>query len=372
MPFALLGNSAVTSNSKDQPSRKAQFGPQRFRNEQTSVCGITGYDKQLDSGLSFLHQPSFLTRQRTHIGNMFTSVATWSNEGSTQVQSPVGPWSRTIVVASIMTLWVICLSFCAMSTDFAFNVEPPSLVPFEFCVYTSQMDFFASNRFPNTFKWRNYHIEVLFERRQLTHATAFGNMSTISSPILEYASISAGGRVIDTLTSATYFPSSLPNPFAIFSGDSEKSKHSPAVVLTDGMEPGECWALRGDFGQIAIQFTHAINLTSLVVGHAILPLKSMTSAPKELVLWGLKPAADDLCDTDTFGDKGIRTPDFGPGYCGIHLLSGIHNPLSVYQNFTISTHHNHYFDRVIVQVLANWGHETFTCMYRIQIYGNPQ
>ena len=114
-----------------------------------SVMATDTYDKQLDSGLSFLYQPSFLTRQCIHIGNMLTNVATWLNEGSTQVQSPVGPWSKTIVIASIMTLLVICLSFCAMFMDFAFNFEPPPLVSFKFHVYTSQMDFFASNHFPN-------------------------------------------------------------------------------------------------------------------------------------------------------------------------------------------------------------------------------
>jgi len=294
---------------------------------------------------------------------MFTSMAR-SNEGSSQVQSLASAWSRITVIVSFTTLWVTCLAFCAMSTDFAFNVEPPPSFPFEFRVFTSRMDLFASNRHPTTFKWRHYHIEVFFGRRQLAYGPA-------SSPILEYASISAGGKVIEALTSETYLPSSFSNSFAIFSRVSrENSKHSPTVALTDGTEPGECWALRGDFGQIGIQFTRAILLSSLVVAHPNVP--STASAPKKLVLWGLKPTDNGPCDT--LGDEGIPSPDFGPGYCGIHLLSGIHNPSpsSVYQNFTISTHDNHYFDRIIVQVLANWGHKAFTCVYRIQIYGSSQ
>jgi hypothetical protein len=256
-----------------------------------------------------------------------------------------------------------------MSTDFAFGVEPLPLIPFEFRFFTSRMDYFASNRLPITFKWRHYHIEA-----RIRSTTSFG-----SSPILEYASISAGGRIIKTLTSDTYMPSrlsSLRNPFAIFSQVSrENSKHSPAVILADdidGMEPGECWALRGDFGQIGIQFAHAIHLSSLVVGHA--NVASTASALKKLVIWGLKSANTDSGLCDTSGDEDIPTPDFGPGYCGIRLLSGIHNPLtlSVYQNFTISAYDDHYFDRIIVQVLSNWGQKDFTCIYRIQVYGNSQ
>jgi Sad1 / UNC-like C-terminal len=231
------------------------------------------------------------------------------------------------------------------------------------------MDVFTSDRLPTTFKWRQYHIEVLFGRRQ--HPAASGIRSAVSSPILEYASISAGGRVVETLTSETYLSPSLHKIFAIFLGVSrENPKNSPEVALTDGMERGECWALRGEFGQIGIQFTHAIRLSSLVVGHANTP--STASAPKKLVLWGLKSTDNGLCDTS--GDEGISTPDFGPRYCGIHLFSGIHNPSlsSVYQNFTISTYNNHYFDRIVIQVLANWGHKAFTCIYRIQIYGNSK
>jgi len=95
-----------------------------------------------------------------------------------------------------------------------------------------------------------------------------------------------------------------------------------------------------------------------------------TSAPKKLVLWGLKPTNSNLCmvaqDVDT------PLPDFGVGYCGIHLLSVIHEPTHsmLYQNFTIIPVFSHSFDWVIVQILENWGHSSFTCIYHIQIYGN--
>jgi hypothetical protein len=191
-----------------------------------------------------------------------------------------------------------------------------------------------------------------------------------------------GGRVIDTLTSESYSPpASLRNLFAIFPQVSgETLKHPPAVTLTDGMEPGECWALCGDFGQIGIQFMSAIRLSSLAVGHANLSSTGWTtaSAPKRLALWGLKSLKstdNGICDIS--GDKGIRgipTPDFGPGYCGVHLLSSIHEPSNsrIYQNFSISTHDNHYFNRVIIQVLENWGHKAFTCIYRIHVYSHSQ
>lgn len=297
---------------------------------------------------------------------------TQTNEVSSQVHSPAGAWSRTLVVGTFTTLWVFWLAVCAISTDFAFNFEPPPSFPFELRVFTSRMDFFADNRLPTTFKWRLYHMEVLLGRRQLpvAHSTASWIRSAAPPPILEYASISAGGKVIETLTSEMYSP---PDLFAFFSRASrENSKHSPAVALTDGMEPGQCWSLRGESGQIGIQFARAIRLSSLVVRHANVPSESAASAPKKLVLWGLKSTDSGSCDTS--GDEEIPTPEFGPGYCGIRLLSGIHNPLSskFYQNFTISMHNDHYFDRIIIQVSSNWGHKAFTCIYRIQVYGSGE
>src|SRR6267142_994185 len=383
MPLIFSSNPAP-SDFRTQSSRETQFGRQQFQKEQTSVCGRLHYLRRttvLRIVSSWLQKPLFLTRQRTHIGAMFASVATRSNVQSSQVQSPTGAWStgrlRTIVIVSFATLvWVFCLAFCAMSTDFVFNVEPPASLPFKFRVFTSQMDFFAGSHLSTTFKWWHYHIEVHFGQCPLAHpvsepqASASGTWSTMPSPILKYASIFAGGRVIETLTSETYSSPSVHNLFAIFSQLSrENSKNSPTVALSDGMEPGECWALHGNFGQIGIQFTCPIRLSSLVVRHANV---SSASALKKLVLWGLKYTDNGLCDM--LGDEGIRAPDFGPGHCGIHLLSGIHEPLAsrVHQNFTISAHDDLFFDRVIVQVVANWGHKAFTCIYRIQVYGNSQ
>ncbi len=246
-----------------------------------------------------------------------------------------------------------------MSTDFVFDVSPPSSLklPFEFRVFTSRLDVFASNRLPITFTWGHYHVEAYFGRRP--------RPEPVSSAIVDYASLSAGGRTVKALTSATYSLTQR-NLYGIFS--KAENDHSPAVALMEGLEPGQCWAFHRDVGQLGIQFTHAIRVSSLVVGHA--NISSTASAPKKLVLWGLKPTNSNLCmvrqDVDT------PSPDFGFGYCGIHLLSVIHEPSHsmLYQNFTITPVSSHSFDRVIVQILENWGHPSFTCIYRIQIYGN--
>jgi hypothetical protein len=240
-------------------------------------------------------------------------------------------------------------------------------MPVEFRIFTSRLDSFSSNRLPTTLEWGQYHIEFYFGRRP----RPVGIPSDL--PILEFASLSAGGRAIEALTSVTYSPSGRKR-YAIFSQNAREVR-SPEVALTDGLEAGQCWPFHGGAGQLGIQLTRPIHVSSLIVGHTNVSTESSTSAPKNIVLWGLKPANADVCAV--LGDTGTHSiPDFGFGYCGTQLLSGIYEPSrsTKYQNFSTSTgpsHHDH-FDRMVVQVLGNWGHPYFMCIYRIQIYGIAQ
>lgn len=286
------------------------------------------------------------------------SIKKCSNEGAA---SSFVSWIKTIVVVSLTTLWAICVAACLLSMDFALTVEPPTLLPFEFRIFSSRLDIFASHRLPTTFALGRYNIEVYVGHRP--------RPTQMPTSIRDYASLSAGGRTIEALTSTAYFPPSSSRYSVLFSWLGRR-RNSPALALTDGMEPGQCWAFCRDAGQLGIQLTHAIRISHLTVGYQ--SKSSTTSAPKNLILWGLKPANSELCITSGgVGDVGTRTPYFGSGYCGIRLLSGIYklSDSSLYQNFTTSLDHGHYFDKIVVQVVGNWGHTDFTCIYRIQIYG---
>lgn len=286
---------------------------------------------------------------------MLAGVVGHSNEGTTRSFVHL---VKAIIVASLMILCAICVVSCARSTEFALSVNPPHLLPFEFRIFSSRLDIFASSRLPTTFTLRQYHIEAYIGRRP----------RPVPTSVRDYASLSAGGRTIEALTSVAYVPPSS-RFYSVFISWLGGRRNSPALALTDSMEPGRCWAFRGDSGQLGIQLTHPIRVSHLTVGNRS---KSPTaSAPKNLILWGLRPADSELCVTSG-NVGGVGTPpDFGSGYCGIHLLSGIYEPSdsTLYQNFTASRDHDHYFDQMVVQAVGNWGNANFTCIYRIQIYG---
>jgi len=269
-------------------------------------------------------------------------------------------WPAIIALVSCIAMSIIF----ALSTDFALNISLQHFLPFSFRIFTSRLDVFADSRLPTQFMWGRYNVELRLGPNDSNDALVH---------VLDYASPSSGSRIIESLTSTTYSPSHR-SGYAMWTrmfSPGSGPDHSPAIALTEGMQPGQCWAFHGDSGQLGIQLPQAIRVSALTVGHA--NVSSAISAPKELVLWGLKPAASDFCTA--LGDVDVHKADFGTGYCGTRLISGVYKPSAstLYQNFTTapdSKYHAHYFDRIIVEVLGNWGHPAFTCIYRIQIYGS--
>jgi len=229
-------------------------------------------------------------------------------------------------------------------------------------LFTTRFNVLVGNHVPTILTWGSYHIEY--------HFGAYPIPSPIFDSGQEYGSLSAGSKIIEELTSATYSPPSRNGWRSIFLHGARVTR-SPDLALMDGMEPGQCWPFHGSSGQLGIQFPQAIQVLALIVGHGARDTSSTTSAPKELALWGLKPINDKFCTA--LGDMDIPKRNFGSGYCGARLLSGVYKPSqsTLYQNFTSTdlSYGTHYFDRVIVEILGNWGHSKATCIYQIKIYG---
>lgn len=245
---------------------------------------------------------------------------------------------------------------CA-SSDFVFELSPTYPLPFTFRFFTTRFNVFVGSHFPTTLTWGPYHIEYRFG--------VYPIPPSILDYAQEYGSLSAGSKIIEELTSATYSPPSHNDWKSIFLRGARVTR-SPDLALMDGMEPGQCWPFHGASGQLGVQIAQPIQVLALTVGHG--NTSSTTSAPKDITVWGLKPIESDFCAA--LGDVGTLKPNLGSGYCGARLLSGVYKPSqsTLYQNFT-STDSTHYFDRIVVEILGNWGHPKATCIYRIQIYG---
>lgn len=107
----------------------------------------------------------------------------------------------------------------------------------------------------------------------------------------DYALMSGGASVFTKLTSLTFQQDTHSFwPFSRFGMPEQTSTMLPRSALTPSLELGQCWAMDGSNGHLAIQLPRAVNISELTIDHIPMELADdMTSAPRELKLWGAKP-----------------------------------------------------------------------------------
>lgn len=159
---------------------------------------------------------------------------------------------------------------------------------------------------------------------------------------------------------------------------------SPEVALLPGLFPGACWAMAGSTGQIGVEFSQKINITRVSVEHVSeSSLKLLSSAPKEMEVWGSVDAEqlesklslhDTVVHPYVLGDPLLTgTVDSKQRY--ILLASFIYDITSARNSQTFPV------DRkirqlgvesasVIFRIINNWGHSDYTCIYRLKVSNN--
>ncbi|KAI8817240.1 UNC-like C-terminal-domain-containing protein [Fimicolochytrium jonesii] len=202
----------------------------------------------------------------------------------------------------------------------------------------------------------------------------------------DYALGSGGGRIIPKLTSMTYSVG-FGTPFLDLVGFKRKPGKDPMMLLQPETQPGNCWPMKGSIGQFGIQLIRPIIPTALTIEHA--PKESWTShesisALRHFELYAIynpsstfqTAAAANATNTDI--DTNATTPP-----PRLHLLTAEFNPhVSATATFavpgTVVEALKGVLERtgvavpaVMVKVKGNWGHEEWTCVYRVRVHGEP-
>ncbi|XP_078513750.1 uncharacterized protein LOC144772924 [Lissotriton helveticus] len=165
----------------------------------------------------------------------------------------------------------------------------------------------------------------------------------------DFALKSLGGRVV--AHSESY--KSDENTFCIFWFCWKYSKPADVMLQPDNT-PGNCWALRGHQGCAVLKLSHRIRPAALTVEHIsrfISHTGSVSSAPRELALYGLK---------DEVGTDKILL--------GMFVYE---KELEPAQTWALEGNHIETYEYVKLQILSNWGHPDYTCIYRIRVHGDP-
>ncbi|XP_032730822.1 SUN domain-containing protein 3 [Lontra canadensis] len=128
----------------------------------------------------------------------------------------------------------------------------------------------------------------------------------------------------------------------------------PDIILQPDVHPGKCWAFPGSQGHALIKLARRITPTAITMEHIsekVSPSGNISSAPKEFSVHGISK----LCD----GEE-IFLGQF------IYDKTG-----STVQTFELQRDVSESLLCVKLKILSNWGHPTYTCVYRFRVHGTP-
>ncbi|KAM4716314.1 uncharacterized protein FYW61_018865 isoform 2-T2 [Anableps anableps] len=168
----------------------------------------------------------------------------------------------------------------------------------------------------------------------------------------DYALESGGGSILSTRCSETYETKAA--LLSLFGVPLWYFSQSPRAVIQPDVHPGNCWAFRGSKGFLVIQLSMKILPTAVTMEHiprSLAPSGTLRSAPRDFSVYGLR---------DEHQDRGKLLGNYTYDEDGEDL-----------QTFTISEENDEAFQIIEVQVLSNWGHPEYTCMYRFRVHGTP-
>ncbi|XP_077018295.1 SUN domain-containing protein 3 isoform X2 [Tamandua tetradactyla] len=128
----------------------------------------------------------------------------------------------------------------------------------------------------------------------------------------------------------------------------------PDIILQPDVHPGKCWAFPGPQGHTLIKLARKIIPTAVTMEHiseTISPSGNTSSAPKEFSVYGISKECE--------GEE-------------IFLGEFIYNKRgTTIQTFELQHEVSEYLSCVKLKILSNWGHPTYTCLYRFRVHGNP-
>nr|XP_061782925.1 SUN domain-containing protein 2-like isoform X3 [Nerophis lumbriciformis] len=170
--------------------------------------------------------------------------------------------------------------------------------------------------------------------------------------LADYALESAGGSILSTRCSETYKTQAA--LLSLFGLPLWYFSQSPRVVIQPDVHPGNCWAFKGSTGFLVIRLSMRILPTAFSLDHipkALAPHRSVSSAPRDFRVYGLQDEREEggrLLGSYTYQEDG-----------------------DALQTYSVTEENHRSFQIIEVQVLSNWGHADYTCMYRFRVHGSP-
>ncbi|XP_075603296.1 SUN domain-containing protein 3-like [Balearica regulorum gibbericeps] len=171
-------------------------------------------------------------------------------------------------------------------------------------------------------------------------------------PMPDYALKSSGAAVIHSRTSPSLW--NTKGKVFLYSLPLVDYVRSPEVILEPDNHPGNCWPFPGSRGHVLIKLSLPITPRAVTMDHvsgSAFHRDSIPSAPKDFAVYGLKEGRE---------EQGT--------FLGEFMFLAALNPR---QTFQLKNELSGVVKYIRLEVLSNWGHPDYTCLYRFRVHGDP-
>ncbi|KAF1462019.1 SUN domain-containing protein 3, partial [Pygoscelis antarcticus] len=171
-------------------------------------------------------------------------------------------------------------------------------------------------------------------------------------PMPDYALKSSGAAVIHSRTSPSF--RNTKGKVFLYSLPVLDYVRSPDLLLEPENHPGNCWPFPGSQGHVFIKLPVPIIPRAVTMDHVsgtTFHGESISTAPKDFAVYGMKEEHE---------EQGT--------FLGRFTFLAALDPT---QTFQLKEELSGFVNYLRLQVLSNWGHPDYTCLYRFRVHGDP-
>lgn len=177
-------------------------------------------------------------------------------------------------------------------------------------------------------------------------------------PTIDYALGSTGATIVTKETSETYIPtvSALANNPGILGGLSHGISKTllgagPEDAISSLMTRGSCWPMQGSNGHLTVQLSRPIVVNAVTLEH-LMNAEDISSAPRTFHVF---VKADNSESSSWEKVLGWEEFDASKGKT----------------TFPIQPSYQKLATQVRLEIVENYGHPAYTCIYRFRVHGKP-
>ncbi|XP_071669745.1 SUN domain-containing protein 3-like [Patagioenas fasciata] len=181
---------------------------------------------------------------------------------------------------------------------------------------------------------------------------ALEKLEEIQVPMPDYALKSAGAAIIRSKTSPSLRDAKA--KVFLYSLPVMDYMRYPELILEAENHPGNCWPFPGSQGHVFIKLSVPVVPRAITMDHVsgtAFHGESLSGAPKDFAVYGFKEEHE---EQGTFLGQFTFLASLNPS-----------------QTFQLKNELPGVVNYIRLEVLSNWGHPDYTCLYRFRVHGDP-